>query len=48
MSNESINWDKQGYDNNKTDKRYLSVWPNGEWDKGTLTEDNELHISEGS
>ena len=48
MSNESINWDKLGFDYIKTDKRYLSVWRNGEWDKGTLTEDNVLHISEGS
>lgn len=48
MSNESINWDKLGFDYIKTDKRYLSVWRNGEWDKGTLTDDNVLHISEGS
>ncbi|EJT82617.1 branched-chain amino acid aminotransferase [Pseudomonas putida S11] len=25
MSNESINWDKLGFDYIKTDKRYLSV-----------------------
>ncbi|KAA5842775.1 branched chain amino acid aminotransferase [Pseudomonas sp. GW456-L14] len=48
MGNESINWDKLGFDYIKTDKRYLSHWRNGEWDKGTLTEDNVLHISEGS
>ncbi|MGH8441056.1 MAG: branched-chain amino acid aminotransferase [Pseudomonas sp.] len=48
MSNESINWDKLGFDYIKTDKRYLSYFRNGEWDKGTLTEDNVLHISEGS
>ncbi len=48
MGNESINWDKLGFDYIKTDKRYLSYWRNGEWDAGTLTEDNVLHISEGS
>ena len=48
MSNESINWDKLGFDYIKTDKRYLSVWRDGAWDAGTLTEDNVLHISEGS
>ena len=47
MGNESINWDKLGFDYIKTDKRYLSHWRNGEWDAGTLTEDNVLHISEG-
>ncbi|RON43792.1 branched-chain amino acid aminotransferase [Pseudomonas frederiksbergensis] len=48
MGNESINWDKLGFDYIKTDKRFLSYWRNGEWDAGTLTEDNVLHISEGS
>ena len=41
MGNESINWDKLGFDYIKTDKRYLSHWRNGEWDKGTLTEDRK-------
>lgn len=48
MGNESINWDKLGFDYIKTDKRYLAHWRNGEWQQGTLTEDNVLHISEGS
>ncbi len=48
MSNESINWDKLGFDYIKTDLRYLSHWRDGAWDEGTLTEDNQLHISEGS
>ncbi len=26
MGNESINWDKLGFDYIKTDKRYLSHW----------------------
>lgn len=48
MSYESINWDKLGFDYIKTDLRYLSHWRNGAWQEGTLTEDNVLHISEGS
>ena len=48
MSYESINWDKLGFDYIKTDKRFLSHWRNGDWQEGTLTEDNVLHISEGS
>ena len=48
MSHESINWDTLGFDYIKTDKRYLSHWRDGAWDEGTLTEDNVLHISEGS
>ncbi|MBX8571785.1 branched-chain amino acid aminotransferase [Pseudomonas cichorii] len=48
MSQESINWETLGFDYIKTDKRYLSHWRNGAWDQGSLTEDNVLHISEGS
>jgi branched-chain amino acid aminotransferase len=48
MGNESINWDKLGFDYIKTDKRFLQTWKDGEWQKGTLTDDNVLHISEGS
>lgn len=48
MSQESINWETLGFDYIKTDKRYLSHWRNGAWDQGSLTEDNILHISEGS
>lgn len=48
MSHDSINWDTLGFDYIKTDMRYLSHWRNGAWDEGNLTEDNVLHISEGS
>jgi branched-chain amino acid aminotransferase len=48
MGHESLNWDKLGFDYIKTDLRYLSHWKDGEWQPGTLTEDNVLHISEGS
>lgn len=48
MSQESINWETLGFDYIKTDKRYISHWRDGAWDNGALTEDNTLHISEGS
>lgn len=47
MSSE-IDWSKLGFDYIKTDLRYLSVWREGAWQAGKLTEDNVLHISEGS
>ena len=48
MGNESINWDKLGFDYIKTDLRYLQYWRDGAWQEGVLTEDNQLRISEGS
>jgi len=48
MGNESIDWDKLGFDYIKTDLRYLAYWRDGAWQPGVLTEDNVLHISEGS
>jgi len=43
-----INWNELGFSYIKTPLRYLSYWKNGAWDNGVLTEDNTLHISEGS
>ena len=43
-----IDWSKLGFDYIKTDFRYISVWKDGKWDEGKLTEDNILHISEAS
>ena len=43
-----INWEELGFSYIKTPLRYLSYWKDGEWDEGVLTEDNQLHISEGS
>ena len=43
-----IDWGKLGFDYIKTDLRYISVWKDGKWDEGKLTEDNMLHISEAS
>ena len=44
----NIDWDNLGFSYIKTDYRFISYWKNGAWDEGTLTEDNQLHISEGS
>ena len=44
----SIDWENLGFNYIKTDLRYLSHWKDGNWDNGVLTEDNQLHISEGS
>lgn len=46
--NENINWDELGFEYIKTDYRYISVWKDGKWDDGKLTEDNMLTISEAS
>ncbi len=43
-----INWNELGFSYIKTPLRYLSYWKDGSWDEGVLTEDNQLHISEGS
>lgn len=44
----NIDWDNLGFEYIKTDLRYISRWKDGAWDDGTLTEDNNLTISEGS
>lgn len=43
-----IDWENLGFDYIKTPFRYLSKWKDGKWDDGILTEDNTLHIHEGS
>lgn len=43
-----INWEELGFSYIKTPLRYLSYWKDGAWDEGVMTEDNQLHISEGS
>lgn len=44
----NIDWNNLGFSYIKTPYRYLAHWKNGEWTKGEMTEDNTLHISEGS
>ncbi|MBC6163605.1 branched-chain amino acid aminotransferase [Listeria booriae] len=48
MSSKDIDWSTLGFEYIKTDLRYVSIWENGKWDEGTLTEDNVVHIAEGS
>ncbi|MGY3724414.1 branched chain amino acid aminotransferase apoenzyme [Granulicatella balaenopterae] len=43
-----IDWKTLGFDYIKTDLRFISHYKDGKWDEGQLTEDNMLHISEGS
>ena len=44
----NIDWGNLGFNYIKTDYRYISVWKDGKWDDGKLTEDNKITISEGS
>lgn len=48
MERPAIEWSKLGFSYMKTEYRYLSCWKDGQWDAGTLTTDNNLHINEGS
>ncbi|MDT2756177.1 branched-chain amino acid aminotransferase [Enterococcus asini] len=43
-----IKWEELGFSYIKTPYRFIAHWRDGAWDEGTLTEDNQLHISEGS
>lgn len=44
----NIDWQNLGFSYIKTDYRFIARWKDGEWDKGELTTDNNLHINEGS
>lgn len=48
VDTQGIDWQNLGFSYIKTDLRYVSHWKDGAWDGGTLTEDNKVHISEGS
>ncbi|MCW9718174.1 MULTISPECIES: branched-chain amino acid aminotransferase [unclassified Avibacterium] len=48
MTLKNIDWQNLGFGYIKTDYRYIAHWKDGEWSKGELTQDNVLHISEGS
>ncbi|HDR1886697.1 TPA: branched-chain amino acid aminotransferase [Pasteurella multocida] len=43
-----LDWKNLGFGYIKTDYRYIAYWKDGKWSKGGLTQDNVLHISEGS
>lgn len=48
MGKSEINWEELGFDYIQTDYRFRAYWKNGAWNDGGLTEDNQIHISEGS
>ncbi|SFC36197.1 branched-chain amino acid aminotransferase [Alkalibacterium subtropicum] len=43
-----LDWENLGFSYIKTDYRFISHYKEGQWDEGSLTTDNKLHISEGS
>lgn len=44
----TIDWSNLGFSYIKTPWRFLATWKDGSWNEGELTEDNYLHIHEGS
>lgn len=44
----TIDWSNLGFSYIKTPWRFLATWKDGYWNEGELTEDNYLHIHEGS
>ena len=48
MENNTINWDKLGFNYIKTDYRYRCWFKDGKWGEGELCEDNNIVISEAS
>jgi len=44
----TIDWSNLGFSYIKTPWRFLATWKDGSWNEGELTEDNYLHILEGS
>ena len=46
MNKKNIDWSNLPFSYIKTDKRYVSNFKNGEWDEGTLSDDDMILISE--
>lgn len=44
----TIDWSNLGFSYMKMPWRFLATWKDGSWNEGELTEDNYLHIHEGS
>ena len=44
----TIDWENLGFSYMKLPYRYLAYYKNGQWEKGELTEDATLHMSESS
>lgn len=46
MAKKDIDWSNLGFGYMKTDKRYVSNFKDGAWDAGTMTEDDQITMSE--
>ncbi|MGN0331375.1 MAG: branched-chain amino acid aminotransferase [Kineothrix sp.] len=46
MEKKNLDWANIGFGYIKTDKRYVSNYKNGAWDKGAMSEDDKVVISE--
>ena len=46
MEKKNIDWSNLGFGYVKTDKRYVSLYKDGKWDDGTMTEDDTIQLSE--
>lgn len=46
MEKKNIDWSNLGFGYIKTDKRYVSLYRDGQWDNGTMTEDDTIRLSE--
>ena len=44
----NLDWENLGFSYMKLPYRYLAYYKNGQWEKGGLTEDATLHMSESS
>ena len=48
MKKKNIDWANLSFHYKKTDYRFLATYKNGNWNEGKLTQDNEIHLHEGS
>lgn len=46
MEKKNIDWGKLGFSYVRTDKRYVSLYRDGAWDEGRLTEDENITMNE--
>ena len=46
MEKKNIDWGNLGFGYVQTDKRYVSIYKNGAWDEGKLTEDPNIVLNE--
>ena len=46
MEKKNIDWSNLGFGYIKTDKRYISLYKDGKWDDGVMSEDDTIKLSE--